>query len=249
MSKGPTVDDGSPGETVWLLQEQLEYYRAGAAEYDAANRDLLASRDSDGTSRRTGREQALAALAVAKGRKVLELAGGTGVYTEALVELAGELTVVDGSPESLAINQARLGPRPGLEFVLADLFTWSPAERYEVVVFAFWLSHVPPDHFHGFWDLVDRCLAPEGTVVVIDARAPTPDAARSEKATFFSEDRVDDSTVIRRTGDGTLYRIIRVMWSPDDLTSRLAELGWVAEFEGSHWLIGQVTRASHPTQS
>lgn len=238
------VDEGSSVDTSRLLQEQLDYYRVGAAEYDTANWDLLAASDQDGASRRAGRERALAALAVAKGRKVLELAGGTGLYTGELVDLASELTVVDGSPESLAINEARVGSRREVEFVVADLFSWSPRDQYEVVVFAFFLSHVPLDRFDAFWALVDRCLAPDGTVIVIDARAPQAGAAPSEKPTFFSEDRIDDTTVVRRTGDGTLHRVVRVMWSPEELAACLAGLGWAATFEESHWLIGEVTRTT-----
>jgi ubiquinone/menaquinone biosynthesis C-methylase UbiE len=36
---------------------------------------------------------------------VLELAGGTGIWTEQLARDAVELTVVDASPEMLAMNR------------------------------------------------------------------------------------------------------------------------------------------------
>jgi Nodulation protein S (NodS) len=43
----------------------------------------------------------------AKG-SVLELAGGTGWWTERLARTAERLPVVDSSPEALALNQARV---------------------------------------------------------------------------------------------------------------------------------------------
>ncbi len=32
-------------------------------------------------------------------------------------------------------------------YVVADLFEWQPEEQYELVFFAFWLTHVPPAQF------------------------------------------------------------------------------------------------------
>lgn len=102
-------------------------------------------------------------------RTSFELAGGTGLYTKSLAALADRLTVVDASPESLAINLSGLEPGSDVTFVEADIFEWDTPQRYDVVVFAFWLSHVPLDLFDQFWLLVESCLESDGTVVVIDA--------------------------------------------------------------------------------
>jgi hypothetical protein len=31
-----------------------------------------------------------------------------------------------------------------VEFIEADVFAWEPPRRYDTVLFAFWLTHVPP---------------------------------------------------------------------------------------------------------
>ncbi len=136
------------------LDEQLTYYRARAPEYDAwALREGPFDR---------GRDNAkwfaeIAKLEDALERfnptgKVLELAGGTGQWTERLVRHADELTVVDASEEVLEFNRQRVGD--GVRHIQADLFSWKPDRRYDVVFFSFWLSHVPPELFQRFWDLV-----------------------------------------------------------------------------------------------
>jgi trans-aconitate methyltransferase len=89
---------------------------------------------------------------------VLELAGSTGWWTERLARTANRLTVVDSSPETLALSRARLG-RPDVNCVVADLFEWQPRRRYDVVFFSFWLSHVPRSRFDPFWQLVRSSLA------------------------------------------------------------------------------------------
>ncbi len=108
---------------------------------------------------------------------VLELAGGTGWWTQRLARTADRLTVVDSSPEALALNRERVG-RPDVRYDVANLFAWRPDSFYDVVFFSFWLSHVPRTRFGDFWSLVRSCLVPSGRVFLIDNRDdPTPDSA------------------------------------------------------------------------
>ena len=52
---------------------------------------------------------------------MLELAGGTGIWTKQLAQTAAELTVVDASPEMLGINRDRVRD-PYVRYITADLF-------------------------------------------------------------------------------------------------------------------------------
>ena len=130
------------------LDEQLRYYRARAPEYDA-----WALRE--GGFARGPRERAkwfadIAKLERALDRfhpsgRVLELACGTGQWTERLTRYADRLTAVDAAEEALDLNRRRVGD--GVRYIHADMFSWEPAETYDVVFFSFWLSHVPPERF------------------------------------------------------------------------------------------------------
>ena len=80
--------------------------------------------------------------------RVLELAAGTGIWTRRLVELADRVVAVDANAETLALNTSEA------ELVRADVFEWEPAERFDLVFFSFWLSHVPEERFDEFWSLV-----------------------------------------------------------------------------------------------
>jgi len=61
--------------------------------------------------------------------KILELAGGTGIWTEKLLGYADRLTVVDASSEMLAINAKRVGSTR-VRYLQADLFAWTPSEQF-----------------------------------------------------------------------------------------------------------------------
>jgi SAM-dependent methyltransferase len=188
-----------------LLDEQLAYYRALAADYLDQGLDL------------PGGEEVTQALdAFQPTGSVLELACGPGVWTGQLLRYATDLTAVDASPEMLAIVAARVGTQR-VRLLQADVFTWQPDRRYDVVFFGFWLSHVPAERFTSFWSLVADCLKPQGRVFFADDAYRTPAELIEGPAS---------STIRRRIPDGTAYRLVKVPHQPADLERQLRQLGW-----------------------
>ena len=206
-----------------LLASQLAYYRARASEYDAWF--LRQGRYDRGEVHRKKwfaevRVLAKALEDFAPRGDILELACGTGWWTEQLVRYGDSLTAVDASPEVIAVNRARL-PLAEIEYVQADLFNWQPERRFDTVFFSFWLSHVPPERFAGFWATVKACPNPGGRVFFIDS-SPAPEGT--------AEDHVLNSpnatTVKRRLDGGRIFDIVKVFYGPEKLGNDLAALGW-----------------------
>jgi demethylmenaquinone methyltransferase/2-methoxy-6-polyprenyl-1,4-benzoquinol methylase len=104
-----------------------------------------------------------------------------------------------------------------VRFIEADLFSWRPERRYDVVFFGFWLSHVPPDRFDAFWATVGECLVPEGRVFFADDAYRTPDELIEGEDSF---------TIRRRLEDGTAFKAVKVPHTAVGLERRLQELGW-----------------------
>jgi SAM-dependent methyltransferase len=195
-----------------LLDEQIAYYRARAGEYDATFPDgdpFAASADAI--------RDALRAFEP-RGR-VLEIAAGTGQWTGILAEEADELVVTDASPEMLELNHAKVG-EDRLTYRVADAFALEATHDFDVVFFGFFLSHVPPSGFDDFWSVVGGLLAPTGRVFFVD----------EGRHFLWREDWVDEEAgIVRRPlRDGTEHRAVKVLWRPEDLSARLAELGWEA---------------------
>jgi hypothetical protein len=214
------VDNGLMDEDA-LIGEQKEYYRAIAPEYA-----VTFSPPGDSLAV-YGSQIEMALDRFRPTGQVLEIASGNGVWTVQLLRHASRITALDSSPEmhELAGRRARADPR--VRYVLADVFSWHPDRRYDVVFFANWLSHVPPGRFHRFWETVGAALAPAGRVFFADELA---DAWRYEEV--FREDFVDDPSVpiVRRAlPDGRTFRVVKVFWEPDDLRSTLSDLGWQSE--------------------
>lgn len=199
-----------------LLDEQIAYYRARAAEYDVSSTppDDPFAADTDRI------RDALRAL-TPRGR-VLELAAGTGQWTGLLADFADELVVTDSSPEMLELNRAKVGER-GAVYRVADALALEATHAHDVVFFGFFLSHVPRSRFPAFWSVVEGLLAPAGRVLFVD------EAAHG----LWDEDWVDrDGGVVRRPLlDGTEHRAVKVLWRPADLADALTSLGWSASVE------------------
>jgi demethylmenaquinone methyltransferase/2-methoxy-6-polyprenyl-1,4-benzoquinol methylase len=211
----------SAEQTARVLREQADYYRARAPEYDEWW--LRQGRYDRGLSAEWKAEAGEVAAALdrfaARGR-VLELACGTGIWTERLARGAAELTAVDASAEMIAINAARVAS-PRVRYVHADLFEWRPAERFDAVFFGFWLSHVPAERFAAFWELVSRCLAPGGRVFFVDSRREQTSTAADHVLPEHGA-----SVMRRRLNDGREFRIYKVFHEPQALALRLRGLGW-----------------------
>ena len=223
------MDDG-------LLDEQRAFYRARAPEYDDWWKRQGRYERSQPEKLEWQRQVAVVADALesfgARG-DVLELAGGTGWWTESLARTADHLTVVDASPETLTINRQRVR-RSDVQYVVADIFEWEPRRAYDTVFFSFWLSHVPRPLFSRFWAMLRSCLGPGGRVFLIDNHTdPTPEA--TAKDPFVVEYGPD--LHLRRLSDGSEYRVVKVMYEPDELQGLLEQEGWQAEIDGTRWFI------------
>jgi len=204
-----------------ILEEQVAYYRRRAAEYDAtAYGDLAAA--GDRIDRITSR--------LRLDGRILELACGTGMWTRSIAGRATELIAVDTSPEALAIARTRCPET--VELVCADALEWLPDRRYDVVFFAFWLSHVPSSRLDGFFGHLQRLLTPAGRVVFVDEHVSRADNdAHADLRREVAE---------RTLGDGSIHRLVKVYVDPGRLRSRLEEIGWASELttEDNGWVVG-----------
>ena len=196
-----------------LLAEQIAYYRARAPLYTRSTIDGLPA-DALAVAQR---ELPAALDRFRPAGEVLELACGPGTWTGQLLRHASAVTAIDASPEMLALAVQAVRDDDRARFELADIFDWTPPQRFDVVFFGFWLSHVPPERFDAFWGLIADCLGPDGRVSFVD------DGYRTEDELVWGD---HPTTIRRRVADGRAFRIVKVPHEPAALERRLAELGW-----------------------
>jgi len=232
-----------PHDIEQLLAEQAHYYHERAGEYEdwwfrRGRYDHGPEVNAQWFADAAEVEVALEGFDLAG--DVLELACGTGLWTQRLVSHAASVTAIDGSPEMLKLCRARVND-PRVRYVQADLFAWEPDRTYDVCFFGFWLSHIPEDRFETFWEKVRRAVGPEGRVFFIDS-------LRSQQASALDHKLPDqaEETMLRRLADGREYRIIKRFHEPRPLQRRLAELGWSAQVQATRefFIYGYATPAA-----
>jgi 2-polyprenyl-3-methyl-5-hydroxy-6-metoxy-1,4-benzoquinol methylase len=223
-----------------LIESQVAYYRARAGEYDQWF--LRQGRYDRGPEHRTKWLHELAIVEAAlrtdvRNGEVLEVACGTGLWTCHLAESNTRVGAIDASPEVLAINRNRVRS-DNVVYVQADIFSWKPTDTFDAVFFSFWLSHVPPGQFDGFWDNVRAALKPKGRVFFVDSLL-------EQSSTALDHGPLDQSGVVRRRlNDGREFEIVKVFYDPAVLEHRLLERGWKGSVRstGTFFLHGSMTR-------
>jgi demethylmenaquinone methyltransferase/2-methoxy-6-polyprenyl-1,4-benzoquinol methylase len=223
-----------------ILHEQLQYYRARAAEYDEWF--LRQGRYDRGPLHRAAWSHEIAVVEAALQDAlpvgdILELACGTGLWTRHIAGGGRRVVAVDASPEAIAINRARVRSE-AVEYIVADLFSWVPPDaKFDAVFFAFWLSHVPATRVEAFWHLVRRALRPGGIAFFVDSLL-------EQTSTATDHGELDRSGIIqRRLNDGRTFRIVKVFHDPASLESQLVTQGWRGDVRssGRFFLYGSAT--------
>ena len=201
-----------------LLDEQVRYYRARAPEYDATAPAYDAAAGPDDPVASIAAEATSALRALGPVERAIELGAGTGQFTRIVASLALAVEAVDTSSEVLAINAANV-PAPNVRRTVADAFRFVPERPADLVVAAALVSHVPRERAADFWAAVDWMLRPDGRVFIFD-EAPHG---------LWAEEAGGERDLVWRTlEDGRRFRIVKVLWEPNDFRTMLQGLGWRA---------------------
>jgi demethylmenaquinone methyltransferase/2-methoxy-6-polyprenyl-1,4-benzoquinol methylase len=212
------------GDTVpeSTLEEMRAYYRARAAEYDEwcyrrGRFDHGPESNAEWFSEFGDGQKALQTLQVEG--DVLELASGTGIWTEQILQSATSITAVDASEEMIAINRAKIASER-VQYIQADLFSWQPERTYDAVCFCFWISHVPVERLDAFLCMVAKALRPGGKVFFVDTRREL-----SSTAIDHVLPEKQEQLMIRKLNDGRAFQIVKNFYDAAFLEERLAAAG------------------------
>jgi demethylmenaquinone methyltransferase/2-methoxy-6-polyprenyl-1,4-benzoquinol methylase len=169
-------------------KELQQYYSRRASEYE----EIYQKQE---------RQQDLTRLKIIlcdllRGHRILELACGTGYWTEVIAAVAQSIVATDTSEEVIAIAKRKVYPPNRVQFVLADAYA---------------LDSVPgslSEFLHGF----HRRLGNGAHVVFIDNRyvegSSTPIAGQDEAGNTYQ---------VRPLRDGPQYRVLKNFPSAEEV--------------------------------
>ena len=209
-----------------------EYYAARAPVYDEVYRRPERQADLDELRRRVAEWFA--------GRSVLEVACGTGYWTQFIAPVASRMTATDAVAEPLAF--ARL--RPGVQlvsFVQADAYALPQSlGSFDAAFAGLWISHVPVERRREFLSGLHARLAPGARVVLLDNTE-----AQCERLPISERDAAGNSYQMRPLPDGTTHRVLKNFPSEGELRSMIDGIGTAAQYwRGAHFWVLRYTAAA-----
>lgn len=206
----------SPAEARHLIEEMNRYYEARAPWHDQ-----YMSFQSNETMEKQLRPIIETLEGLISRRQVLEIACGTGIWTQVLARRARHVTAVDISATALGMAQARLSGYGNVTLKSADAYSLDGVDGYFDMLFATdWWSHVPKTMISSFLEAAGGKLAPCSAAVFIDM---------SMNEYFASEpcwyDEEGNRVSRRRLPDGSAYRVVKNFPTEDELRDVLSRYG------------------------
>jgi 2-polyprenyl-3-methyl-5-hydroxy-6-metoxy-1,4-benzoquinol methylase len=156
-----------------------------------------------------------------KDQSVLEIACGTGNWTQILAKHAKSVAAVDSSPSSLTIARSKLSGLNNCSLRLADVYTLEGVgESYELIFAADLLSHVPVK-------LIPQFMGTLFTKASHRARATFIDMSM---ASYFRDEESyvhenGDRVGIRTLPNGHTYQVVKNFFSEKEIIGRLSPFG------------------------
>jgi demethylmenaquinone methyltransferase/2-methoxy-6-polyprenyl-1,4-benzoquinol methylase len=208
------------------LADQRAYYDARAPEYDEWwQRQGRYHYDDEANARWFAEigEVKAAFDAAGLGGDIVELAPGTGNWTEPLARIAEHVTALDASPAMMEINRKRLtvaGLADRVTFREVDLFAWQPDRAYDAAFMGFFLSHVPDERIDDFLRTVVSAVRPGGVIFFVDSR-PEPTSSTPDQPLPAPENPI----MTRRLNDGQSFQIVKIYRSAAAMKAAFARQG------------------------
>lgn len=169
------------------------------------------------------------------GRRVLEVACGTGWWTPHGARDAAHWLATDLNPETLAV--ARSKPLPAcVQLAEADAYSFAQidGQRFDAAFAGCWWSHVPLARLNAWLQALHARLAPGARVVMLD------NSHVQRSSTPISRTDADGNTYQRRTlDDGSVHEVLKNYPTADDAIARLGprarDARWIAHTH--YWIL------------
>ena len=209
------------------MDKLASYYAQRAAEYER----IYAKPE---------RQADLAALRqrIAKmfsGKKVLELACGTGYWTEVIATGAAQVTAIDVNEEMLEIARLKQVREGIVKFVRANAYEIPDLGRGHDALFGgFWWSHVPLARLDEFLAAAVSSVAPGALIAFLDNRY-----VEGSSNAISRRDERGDSWQLRKLEDGSEHEVLKNFPAEGELIRRASMRGWGANVEllPYYWLL------------
>ena len=143
------------------------------------------------------------------GLDIVEVAAGTGYWTQFICKKAKSILSTDITPEALVQINRRTGDMQNVTTRIVDAYSLDPVElnanrRFNGAFAGLWYSHIPVRGIPKFYQSLHGRLAPGATVVFIDNSS-----AQCDRLPLSHTDQDGNTYQDRELDDGTVHRVLK----------------------------------------
>jgi demethylmenaquinone methyltransferase/2-methoxy-6-polyprenyl-1,4-benzoquinol methylase len=197
------------------IQDMTPYYRERAPVYDAVY----------GYPERQADLRFLEShvAGIFRGHHVLEVAAGTGYWTQFISKQAKSILAADREPAQLEELERRdlhcnVEPRVLDAFHMDRLV--DEGRSFSAAFAGLWLSHVPKQRMLEFFCALHQCLKPGATVVLLDNSA-----VQCKRLPISHQDEFGNTYQQRTLDSGNSYSVLKNFPDLDELKDTTAPFG------------------------
>lgn len=156
------------------------------------------------------------------GRDVLEIACGTGYWSEILAQSAKSVFATDINEEVLEIARAKraITESARVTFARQDAFEIAAPATFNACLAAFWWSHIPRARLPVFLQALRSSLQPGAQVVFIDNRY-----VHGSSTPIHRTDEQGDSFQLRKLADGAEHEVLKNFPDREELIKAAEHFG------------------------
>ena len=209
-----------------MESELIDYYRRRAGQYESIY--AKPERQADLAFLKKALIERLA------GARVLEVACGTGYWTQPIARVAAAVTATDFAEEPMRIAQAKAYERSNVVFRTADAYALPESlGTFDAAFAGFWWSHVPRERIGEFVASLHARLAPGARVVILDNRF-----VAGNSTPVVEVDAAGNTYQLRVLADGSRFRVLKNYPTAQELRDLLGptlahqelDYYWLAEY-------------------
>ena len=170
------------------------------------------------------------------GRRVLEVACGTGWWTPHFARDCASWLATDLNDETLAVARAKPLPAGKVRFQRVDAYALDGLadQRFDAAFAGCWWSHVPLARLRPWLETLHARLAPGARVVMLDNSF-----VQTSNLPISRRDAEGNTYQVRTLDDGSTYEVVKNFPTPDEaiaaLGPRARHARWIA-FE-HYWVL------------
>ncbi len=205
----------------------VEYYAARAGEYEKLYEKPERQADL--------RRMTAVVQDLFQGKTVLEIACGTGWWTQRIAQTAQSILATDINEPMLDIARSKNYPRQNVIFRRDDMFNTAIAQTFDGLFAGYIWSHIFLDQLDEFLAQAARWVKPGGLMVFVDNRF-----VDDSNTPICFTDAVGNTFQDRQLENGEVYRILKNFPEPAFVREKLERVAApveVVEFE-YYWLAG-----------